>query len=113
MYFDSQHVNYITRSNVYWSYKGKLSRAPCPYTVYNIDIDDQSETFQLAVRQGAWKLIWGQTKEFKPNKKEEPELLLFNLEQGCRAVSHYNVAGGIGLYGRCLHTKHSELKYYD
>jgi arylsulfatase A-like enzyme len=49
--------------------------------VYNIDIDDQSETFQLAVRQGAWKLIWGQTKEFKPNKKEEPELLLFNLEQ--------------------------------
>ncbi len=51
------------------------------FLVYNIDIDDQSETFQLAVRQEAWKLIWGQTKEFKPNKKAEPELWLFNLER--------------------------------
>ncbi len=49
--------------------------------MYNIDIDDQSETFQMALRQGAWKLIWGQTKEFKPNKKGEPELFLFNLER--------------------------------
>ena len=47
--------------------------------VYNIDLDDQSETFQLAVRRKNYKLIWGQTKEFKPHKKTEAEVLLFNL----------------------------------
>ena len=41
--------------------------------VYNIDIDDQTDTFQLAVRRKQYKLIWGQIKEFKPHKKEEPQ----------------------------------------
>lgn len=49
--------------------------------VYNIDLDDQSETYQLAVRRKDYKLIWGQTKEFKPHKKKSPELLLFNLSE--------------------------------
>ena len=47
--------------------------------VYNIDLDDQSETYQLAVRRKNYKLIWGQTKEFKPHKRKSPEVLLFNL----------------------------------
>ncbi|XP_023320884.1 arylsulfatase I isoform X2 [Eurytemora carolleeae] len=47
--------------------------------VYNLDLDDQSKTFQFAVRKNNWKLIWGQTKEFKPHKKEKNELFLFNL----------------------------------
>jgi len=47
--------------------------------VYNIDMDDQSETFQLAVRYNSWKLIWGQTKEFRPHRKQSGELSLFNL----------------------------------
>ena len=33
--------------------------------VYNIDIDDASDTFQLAVRRKEYKLIWGQVKELK------------------------------------------------
>ena len=48
--------------------------------VYNIDLDDQSETFQMAVRRKNYKLIWGQTKEFKPHKKTEPDVLLFDLQ---------------------------------
>lgn len=48
--------------------------------VYNIDLDDQSETFQFAVRQGRWKLIWGQTEEFRPNKKQAKDSLeLYDL----------------------------------
>ena len=49
--------------------------------VYNIDIDDQSDTFQLAVRRKEYKLVWGQVKEFKPHKKGEPQVLLFNLSE--------------------------------
>ena len=48
--------------------------------VYNIDVDDQSETFQFGVRRGNYKLIWGQTKEFKQKKKKDREIYLFNLE---------------------------------
>ena len=49
--------------------------------VYNIDMDDQSDTFQLAVRNNKWKLIWGQTKEFRPHRKQAGELSLFNLDK--------------------------------
>eukprot|EP00090_Calanus_glacialis_P012886 TRINITY_DN21515_c0_g1_i1.p1 TRINITY_DN21515_c0_g1~~TRINITY_DN21515_c0_g1_i1.p1 ORF type:complete len:501 (-),score=111.45 TRINITY_DN21515_c0_g1_i1:46-1548(-) len=49
--------------------------------VYNIDMDDQSETFQMAVRYNSWKLIWGQTKEFRPHRKQTGELSLFNLAE--------------------------------
>jgi len=49
--------------------------------VYNLDQDDQSRTFQYAVRQGGWKLIWGQTKEFKPHRKPQPDQVeLFDLD---------------------------------
>lgn len=48
--------------------------------VYNIDVDDQSETFQLAARKGNYKIIWGQTKEFKEHKKGERKVFLFNLK---------------------------------
>jgi len=48
--------------------------------VYNIDVDDQSETFQFGVRRGNYKIIWGQTKEFKQKKKKDREIYLFNLE---------------------------------
>lgn len=34
------------------------------FLVYNLDLDDQSKTFQFAVRKNDWKLIWGQTKEY-------------------------------------------------
>jgi len=55
---------------------------PSPRTqlVYNIDMDDQSNTFQIAVRSHQWKLIWGQTSEFKPHKKQEGQLHLFDLD---------------------------------
>ena len=49
--------------------------------VYNIDIDDQSETYQLAIRYNSWKLIWGQTKEFRPHRKQPAELSLYNLAE--------------------------------
>lgn len=47
----------------------------------NIDLDDQSDTFQLGVRQGDYKLIWGQRREFKQHSKGARELLLFNLRR--------------------------------
>ena len=35
---------------------------------------------QFAVRQGRWKLIWGQTEEFRPNKKQAKDSLeLYDL----------------------------------
>ena len=49
--------------------------------VYNIDIDDQSDTFQLAVRRREYKLVWGQVTEFKNRPKGEPQVLLFNLSR--------------------------------
>ena len=49
--------------------------------VYNIDVDDQSETFQIGVRSGSYKLIWGQTKEFKQKKKTDRKMYLFDLEK--------------------------------
>ena len=49
--------------------------------VYNIDMDDQSETFQLAIRYNNYKLIWGQTREFKPHTAQEEEVHLFNLAE--------------------------------
>ena len=58
--------------------------------VYNIDIDDQTDTFQLAVRRKQYKLIWGQIKEFMPHKKGEPQVLLFNLSED--PEEKYNLA---------------------
>ena len=49
--------------------------------VINIDLDDQSETFQVGLRSGDFKLIWGQTKEFKQHSKQEPVVQLFNLKK--------------------------------
>ena len=49
--------------------------------VINIDLDDQSETFQVGLRRGDFKLIWGQTKEFKQHSKQEPVVQLFNLRK--------------------------------
>ena len=47
--------------------------------VYNIDIDDQSDTFQLAVRRREYKLVWGQVKKLK--EQGESQVLLFNLSE--------------------------------
>ena len=49
--------------------------------VINIDLDDQSETFQIGLRSGDFKLIWGQTKEFKQHSKRNPAVHLFDLKK--------------------------------
>jgi len=63
-----------------WPALTQGSISPRTSLVYNIDMDDQSGTFQIAIRHHQWKLIWGQTKEFRPHKKQEGELHLFNLD---------------------------------
>ena len=47
--------------------------------VYNIDVDDQSNAFQFAVRKNNYKLIWGQTKEIKQTKRINRDVYLYNL----------------------------------
>ncbi len=59
------------------------------FLVYNLDLDDQSKTFQFAVRKNNWKLIWGQTKEYFPNLRIMTfflytlHFILYTPEQGC------------------------------
>ena len=48
--------------------------------VYNIDIDDESDAFQFAVRSGSYKLMLGNPKELKQTRKKREDILLFNLD---------------------------------
>lgn len=49
--------------------------------VYNLDIDDQSPNFHLAVRQGKWKLFWGQPGKLQVNLSQKYVIELYDLEK--------------------------------
>ena len=56
--------------------------------VYNIDIDDQSDTFQLAVRRKEYKLVWGQEELLKQREAELEEREMTLLQRELNIMIH-------------------------